>query len=91
VFVEAERPSPTVVVEQAKPPELRRTGSSFSGGGSGNGGGGNGYGIVRGGDENGNINGARGVGDRKTGNGNNGNGNGNNGNANGNAGNGKPK
>jgi len=89
VFVEAEQPSPTRVVEQARPPELRRTGSAFSGGGSGSGGGGNDYGIVRGGDQNGTINGARGAGDRKTGNGN--NGNGNNGNANGNAGNGKPK
>ena len=91
VLAEAEQPSATRVVEQARLPELRRTGSSFRGGGSGNSGSGNGNGNVSRGDENGNINGDRGAGDRKTGNGNNGNGNGNNGNANGNSGNGKPK
>lgn len=87
VLVEAEQPSPTRVVEVVRPPEPRRTGS-FSGGGSGNGGGGNGYGSVSRGGENGNINGARGAGDRKTGNRNNGNGNanGNGGNGNGNGG-----
>ena len=79
VLAEAEQPSPTRVVEQARLPELRRTGSSFSGGGSGNSGSGNGYGNVSRGDDNGNSNGARGAGDRKTGNGNNGNGNGSNG------------
>lgn len=87
VLVEAEQPSPTRVVEVARPPELRRTGS-FSGGGSGGSASGNGSGSVSRGDENGIINGARGAGDRKTGNGNNGNGNanGNGGNGNGNGG-----
>lgn len=85
VLVEADQPSATRVVEVARPPELRRTGS-FSGGGSGGSGGsgsGNGYGSVSRGDENGNVNGARRAGDRKAGNGNNGNsnGNGNNGNS----------
>jgi len=93
VLVEAEQPSATRVVEVARPPELRRTGSS-SGGGSANSGSGNGHGSASRGDENGNVNGAGRAGDRKAGNGNNGNGNnghGNNGNANGNGGNGKPK
>jgi serine/threonine-protein kinase len=89
VLAEAEQPSPTRVVEQARLPELRRTGSSFRGGGSGNSGSGNDYGNVSRDDDNGTINGARGTGDRKTGNRT--NGNGNNGNANGNSGNGKPK
>lgn len=84
VLVEAEQPSPTRVVEQARLPELRRTGSTFNGGGSGNSSNGNGRG-----DNDGNINGARGAGDRKTGNGT--SGNGNNGHSNGNSGSGKPK
>ena len=93
VLVEAEQPSATRVVEVARPPELRRTGSS-SGGGSANSGSGNGHGSASRGDENGNVNGAGRAGDRKAGNGNNGNGNnghGSNGSANGNGGNGKPK
>jgi serine/threonine protein kinase len=89
VLAEAEEPSPTREVEQARPTEFRRTGSSSGGGGSGNSSNGNGYPNVSRGDENGNINGARGAGDRKPGSGN--TGNGNNGNANGNSGNGKPK
>ncbi|WP_099042325.1 serine/threonine-protein kinase [Mycobacterium neglectum] len=91
VLVESEQPSPTRTVEQATPTEIRRTGSSSGGGGSGNSSNGNGYPNVGRGDESGNINGARGAGDRKTGNGNSGNGNGSNGNKNGNSGNGKPK
>ncbi len=95
VLAEAEPPSPTRAVEQATPRELRGTGSSSSGaGGSGNSSNGNGYGNVSHGNDNGSINGAKGLGDRKNGNGNNGhgnNGNGNNGHANGNRGNDKPK
>ncbi|MBY0291065.1 MAG: protein kinase, partial [Mycobacteriaceae bacterium] len=88
VLAEVEQPSPTPTVEQATPTKVRRTGTSSSGGGSGNSGSGNGYGNVSRGDDNGNINGPRGAGDRQSGNGNNGNGNGNNGNASGNSGNG---
>ncbi len=91
VVAEVKQPLPTRTVEKATPPEVRGTGSNFSGGGSGNSGNGNGYGNVSRGNDTGNINGARRVGDRKTGNGSNGTANGNNGQANGNGGNGKPK
>ncbi len=89
VLAETEQPSPTRTVEKATPRELREIGNNVSGGGSGNSSNGNGNGNVSRRSDNGNINGARGVGDRKTGSAN--NGNGNNGHANGNRGNGKPK
>jgi serine/threonine protein kinase len=79
VLAEAEEPSPTQVVEQATPAELRRTGSSFGGSGSGTRINGNGAGTVSHGDNDGNNSGARGAGDRKSGNAGNGNGNGNRG------------
>lgn len=91
VFAEAEQPSPTRVVEQAPPREVRDVGNTFISGGSGNNSNGNGYGT--GSHDNRNINGAKGVDGKKTGSGNNGNGNGkgNTGHANGKKGNGKPE
>jgi len=80
VLAEVDEPSPTRTVEKATPREIRDIGNSFIGGGPGTSTNGN----VSHGTDNGNINGARDVGDKKTGNGNNGNGKGN-------RGNGKPK
>jgi serine/threonine-protein kinase len=87
VLAEVERPSTTRTIEKATPREIRDIGNSFIGGGPRNTSNGN----VSPGTDNGNINGARDVGDKKPGNGNNGNGNGNKSHANGNNGNGKPK
>ena len=85
VLVEAEQPSPTRVVETSEPPETtphRVAASSVAAQATAA----NGYGTVSRGDDNGNTNGARGAGDRKTGNGNNGNGTETTGHANGNNG-----
>jgi serine/threonine-protein kinase len=88
VLAEVEQPSPTRTVEKATPRELRDAVNNFIGGGSGNSSNGNGHADVSRGTDNGNINGARGAGEKKTGNG---NANGNNGHANGNKRNVKPK
>jgi serine/threonine-protein kinase len=91
VHADAEQPSPTRTFERVTPREVRDAGNSFSGGGPRTNSSGNGRANVGRGTDNGNINGARGAGAKKTDNGNNGRASGNNGHANGSQGNGKPK
>jgi serine/threonine-protein kinase len=88
VLAEAERPTPTRTVEKATPPEVRVTGSRFSGGGPGNRIVESSEGNVTSHDNRGTIKGSKGPGDKKTGSA---NANRNNRQGNGTGGNGKPR